>query len=229
MVLSWKVGSWKRGVSLQENVNLWHVHSWVPYLFELPDETGRSDFLITRAVPHSDGGLSFQYFGTQLCHRVETDLLLRCVFKVLERERERYLAIFLHLQLKCISLTQACIHTFLWKEAETKRLKLFLLLSSATSVFCLESQLVQFGIFFSYPLGLQDVLLCCGATAINALYVASASVSRDLISKDGALALSIKQTWAQTRLFPSGVISTTWPGGTKDATLPVLPFKRRVR
>lgn len=146
------------------------------------------------------------------------------------REKETVIwPFFLHLQLKCISLTQACIHTFLWKEAETKRLKLFLLLSSATSVFCLESQLVQFWYFFSYPLGLQDVLLCCCATAINALYDASASVSRDLMSKDGALALSIKQTWAQTRLFPSGVISTTWSSGTKDAMLPVLPVKRRVR
>lgn len=142
----WKLKAWSQFTGKCEPVA--HT-SWIPYLFELPDETGRSDFLITRAVPHSDGGLSFQYFGTQLCHRVETDLLLRCVFKVLERERDTVIwPFFLHLQLKCISLTQACIHTFLWKEAETKRLKLFLLLSSATSVFCLESQLVQFGIFF---------------------------------------------------------------------------------
>ncbi len=60
-----------------------------PYFSKLPHNTGRFGLPITGAVPHPDGGLSVKYFSTQLCHRVETDLLLRCVFKVLEQKRDR--------------------------------------------------------------------------------------------------------------------------------------------
>lgn len=58
------------------------------YLSELPDDTWRLSLPVTRAVPHSDVVLPLRYFSTQLRHRVETDLLLRCVFKVLERRRD---------------------------------------------------------------------------------------------------------------------------------------------
>lgn len=57
-----------------------------PYLSELPDDTRWFDLPVARAVPHPDGGLSFGYLSTQLRHRVETDLLLRCVFKVLQQK-----------------------------------------------------------------------------------------------------------------------------------------------
>lgn len=57
------------------------------YLSELPDDTGGFELHITWAVPHTDGGLSFEYFSAQLRHRVETDLLPWCVFKVLEHKR----------------------------------------------------------------------------------------------------------------------------------------------
>lgn len=59
-----------------------------PYFSKLPHNTGRFGLPITGAVPHPDGRLSVEYFSTQLRHRVETDLLLRCVFKVLEQKRE---------------------------------------------------------------------------------------------------------------------------------------------
>lgn len=47
-----------------------------PDLFELPDDTAGFDIPIIRTVPHPDGGLPLDYLSTQLCHRVETDLLL---------------------------------------------------------------------------------------------------------------------------------------------------------
>lgn len=58
------------------------------YLSELPDDTWRFALPVTRAVPHSNVVLSLRYFSTQLSHRVETDLLLGCVFKVLEQRRD---------------------------------------------------------------------------------------------------------------------------------------------
>lgn len=58
------------------------------YIFELPDDTGRLEVPVARAVPHPDRRLPLEHFSTQLCHRVETDLLLRCVFKVLQQERD---------------------------------------------------------------------------------------------------------------------------------------------
>lgn len=65
-----------------------------PYLSELPDDTGRFELPITWTVPHPDVGLSLEYFSTQLGHGVETDLLLRCVFKVLEQKRDVVLWLF---------------------------------------------------------------------------------------------------------------------------------------
>lgn len=54
------------------------------YLSELPDYTGRPDFPIMRTVSHPNEGLSLVYFSAQLCHRVKSDLLLGCVFEVLQ-------------------------------------------------------------------------------------------------------------------------------------------------
>lgn len=72
-----------------------------PYLFELPDDSGGSGFYVVRAVFHSDGGLPFGHFGTQLCHRVETDLLPRRVFKVLEERRDTFIC-FVHTAKICV-------------------------------------------------------------------------------------------------------------------------------
>lgn len=57
------------------------------YLSELPEDAGSSGLAVARAVLHSDGGPPLQDFGAQLGHRVEADLLLRRVFKVLKQER----------------------------------------------------------------------------------------------------------------------------------------------
>lgn len=62
-----------------------YVH---PYLSELPDDTWRLVLPVARTVPHPDGRLSVTHFSTQLRHRVETDLFLRCVFKILEQKRD---------------------------------------------------------------------------------------------------------------------------------------------
>lgn len=57
-------------------------------LFELPGDAGRLELPIARTVPHPDGGLTLEHFGAQLRHRVETDLLLGCVFKVLGQKKD---------------------------------------------------------------------------------------------------------------------------------------------
>lgn len=57
------------------------------YLSELPEDAGSPGLAVARAVLHSDGGPPLQDFGAQLGHRVEADLLLRRVFKVLKQER----------------------------------------------------------------------------------------------------------------------------------------------
>lgn len=58
------------------------------YISELPYNTGRLGFSVTRAVLHPNGSLAINHLSTQLRHRVETDLLVRCVFKILEQERD---------------------------------------------------------------------------------------------------------------------------------------------
>lgn len=83
-----------------------------PYLSELPDNTRGFEFPIIRAVPHPNGGMSLEYLSTQLCHRVETDLLLRCVFKVLEQKRDvvMWVTCSVYIQHECM---------FLYHEMET--------------------------------------------------------------------------------------------------------------
>lgn len=63
------------------------VYVSTPYLSELPDDSRGPGVLVPRTVPHPNVGLTLGHFSTQLCHWVETDLLLRCVFKVLVQER----------------------------------------------------------------------------------------------------------------------------------------------
>lgn len=142
----WKLKAWSQFTGKCEPV----AHT---FMNPLPLWTPRWDWEVW--LPHHEGSASFRWRSvlpvlrhTALSQSWNGSPFEMCIQSTGERKRQLFGHFFLHLQLKCISLTQACIHTFLWKEAETKRLKLFLLLSSATSVFCLESQLVQFGIFF---------------------------------------------------------------------------------
>lgn len=79
---------------------------WMPHVSELPDDKGRLGVSVARAVLHADGSLSLGHLGTKLCRRVETDLLLRCVFKVLVQERSMVkltVAFALHLN-ECVFL-----------------------------------------------------------------------------------------------------------------------------
>lgn len=64
------------------------------YIFELPDAAGRPEVPVARAVPHPDGRLSLGHLGTQLRHRVETDLLQGRVLKVLEQHRDTVFAVY---------------------------------------------------------------------------------------------------------------------------------------
>lgn len=58
------------------------------YLSEVPEDAGRAALAVAGAVPHSDRDLPLLDFGAQLCHRVEADLLLRCVLEELRRETD---------------------------------------------------------------------------------------------------------------------------------------------
>lgn len=68
--------------------NDWVLVCVNPYRSEVPGDTGRFDLPITGAVPHTDGGLSLSHLSTQLCHRVEADLLPSRVLKVLEQKKD---------------------------------------------------------------------------------------------------------------------------------------------
>lgn len=57
------------------------------YLSELPEDVGRSVLAVARAAPHSHRDLPLEDFGAQLSHRVEADLLLRRVLKVLKNKQ----------------------------------------------------------------------------------------------------------------------------------------------
>lgn len=72
------------------------------YLSELPKDIGWPDLPITRAVPHPNGDLPLGHFSTQLGHRVESDLFLRCVFKVLEQKRDVFIWLFSVHAFKCV-------------------------------------------------------------------------------------------------------------------------------
>ena len=54
------------------------------YISKLPDGGGGLGLPVVGAVPHAQIGLPLGDLGTKLSHRVEADLLLRRVFKVLE-------------------------------------------------------------------------------------------------------------------------------------------------
>ena len=82
-----------------------------PYLSELPDDTRWFDLPIARAVPHPDEGLPLGYLSTQLRHRVEADLLLRRVFKVLQQKgRHGYLLCIYSINMWLVAMK------LLWKE-----------------------------------------------------------------------------------------------------------------
>ena len=58
--------------------------SGAAYVSELPDGGGGLGLPVVWAVPHPQVGLPLRDLSTKLSHRVEADLLLRRVFKVLE-------------------------------------------------------------------------------------------------------------------------------------------------
>ena len=57
-------------------VGVWDRGGRDTHVSELPDDGERPGESVTRAVPHPHVGLALQHLSTQLCHRVEADLLL---------------------------------------------------------------------------------------------------------------------------------------------------------
>ena len=200
------------------------------YLSELPGDAGRLQVPIRRTVPHPDGGLSFGHLGAQLCHRVEADLLLRSVLKVLEKKKD--------LVMRLSALDFIVFGHFFGKQPNRKSsgdkemknnvlppFQFFSLPLSPSTLISVYSEniptrtIVQVGMFwiffmwdyrmfFSFPLLWDQVLALASLRAVSAL------VPRDLISKDRVLAHSIDSN--PTPPLPSaGVISTAGPLGQK--------------
>lgn len=131
------------------------------YLSDLPEDAGSSGLAVARAVLHSNRGPPLQDFGAQLGHRVEPDLLLRRVFKVLKQKRRCGVTT---LRTKTKTLFRKPGENGMKENTTAGASEPFVLISS---LWCIKTHLNEHraAVWTLFLLGLQGVWLCPGIKA----------------------------------------------------------------